>query len=73
MRLEAVRERASLLNMYQAEVKDPGFAPKDLDRYRRATKEQIRTAANDYLSPKTRVVLRVVPKPKKEEKKGDKK
>jgi predicted Zn-dependent peptidase len=65
VRLEGVRERASLLNMYQAEVKDPGFAPKDLDRYRRATKEQIRTAAETYLVPNARVILRVVPKPKK--------
>lgn len=74
VRLEGVRERASLLNMYQAEVKDPGFAPKDLDRYRRATKEQIRAAAETYLVPDKRVVLRVIPKPKpaaakKEEKK----
>ncbi len=64
VRLEGVRERASLLNMYQAEVKDPGFAPKDLDRYRRATKDQIRTAAETYLLPNARVVIRVVPKPK---------
>ena len=74
LRLEGVRERASLLNMYQAEVKDPGFAPKDLDRYRKATKDQIRTAADTYLPPDKRVILRVIPKPKpaapkKEEKK----
>ena len=64
VRLEGVRERASLLNMYQAEVKDPGYAPKDLERYRRATKDQIRTAAETYLLPTARVVVRVVPKPK---------
>jgi zinc protease len=64
VRLEGVRERASLLNMYQAEVKDPGFAPKDLDRYRRATKEQVRAAAEQYALPNARVILRVVPKPK---------
>ena len=64
VRLEGVRERASLLNMYQAEVKDPGFAPKDLERYRRATKDQIRTAAETYLLPNARVIVRVVPKPK---------
>jgi zinc protease len=79
VRLEGVRERASLLNMYQAEVKDPGFATKDLERYRRATKDQIRAAADAYVVPNARVVLRVVPKPKKIEptdkatKKGDKK
>jgi predicted Zn-dependent peptidase len=61
-RLESVRERASLLNMYQGELKDPGFAPKDLDRYRTATKDGIRDAAAKYLPEGARVVLRVVPK-----------
>lgn len=64
LRLEGVRERASLLNMYQAEAKDPGYAQKDLERYRRATKDQLRTAAETYLLPNARVVVRVVPKPK---------
>ncbi len=61
-RLESVRERASLLNMYQAELKDPGFAPKDLERYRAATKEGIRDTAAKVLAPGARVVIRVVPK-----------
>ena len=69
LRLEGVRERASLLNMYQAEVKDPGFAQRDLERYRRVTKEEVRTAAESYLTPGARVILRVVPKAKQ---KGDK-
>lgn len=63
-RLERVRERASLLNMYQAEMNDPGFAPKDLERYRSATKEGIREVAAKYLVPNARVVLRVVPSKK---------
>jgi zinc protease len=63
-RLESVRERASLLNMYQAEVKDPGFAAKDLERYRTATKEGIRDTAAKYLQPNARVIIRVVPKKK---------
>jgi predicted Zn-dependent peptidase len=65
LRLEGLRERASLLNAYQAEVRDPGFAEKDLERYRRATTEDLRTAAETYLLPQARVVLRVVPKAKK--------
>ena len=69
LRLEGVRERASLLNLYQAEVKDPGFAQKDLERYRRSTKDQIRSAAEAYLSPNARVMLRVIPKTKKGAKK----
>jgi predicted Zn-dependent peptidase len=64
VRVESVRERASLLNMYQAEVKDPGFAAKDLERYRRATKDEIRAAAETYLVPNARVIVRVVPKKK---------
>lgn len=63
-RLESVRERASLLNMYQAEMKDPGYAPKDLERYRSATKEGIRDVAAKYLVPNARVVVRVVPSKK---------
>lgn len=76
MRLQGVRERASLLNMYEAELHDPGFAPKDLERYRAATKEGIKATAEKYLLANARVVLRVVPKkdaakeaPKKEGKK----
>jgi predicted Zn-dependent peptidase len=64
MRLESVRERASILNMYQAELKDPGFAEKDLQRYRDATKEGIRDVAAKVLLPNARVILRVVPKAK---------
>jgi zinc protease len=61
-RLESVRERASLLNMYQAEVNDPGYAAKDLERYRSATKEGIRAIAAKYLPANARVIVRVVPK-----------
>jgi zinc protease len=61
-RLESVRERASLLNQYQAELKDPGYAQKDLDRYRNATKEGIKDQAAKVLEPNARVILRVVPK-----------
>ena len=70
-RLESVRERASILNMYQSEVKDPGYAQKDLDRYRSATKDGIRDVAQKVLLANARVILRVVPK--KEEKKEEKK
>jgi zinc protease len=61
-RLESVRERASLLNMYQAEVKDPGFAQKDLERYRAATKDGIRDLAAKTLQPNARVIVRIIPK-----------
>lgn len=62
-RLQSVRERASLLNAYEAELGDPGFFPKDLARYRGATKEGLRAIAERVLAPGARVVLRVVPAP----------
>ena len=61
-RLEGVRERASLLNAYQAEVKDPGFIEKDLARYEGATKAQIKESVAKYLVPDARVIVHVVPK-----------
>ena len=42
--LESVRQRASILNLYEAEVEDPGYAQKDLDRYRRATRTGSRSS-----------------------------
>jgi zinc protease len=64
-RLESVRERASLLNMYHAELGNPAAASLDLERYRSATAAGIRGAASSYLMPKARVILRVVPRAKK--------
>jgi predicted Zn-dependent peptidase len=61
-RLESVQERASLLNAYQAEVKDPGFIEQDLARYENATADKVREAAAVYLLPNARVILHVVPK-----------
>ncbi|MCL2777840.1 MAG: insulinase family protein [Polyangiaceae bacterium] len=62
MRAESLRERAALLNMYEAEVGDPGYAEKDLTRYRVATTTSIQKVAEAYLVPNARVILRVVPK-----------
>jgi predicted Zn-dependent peptidase len=61
-RLESVQERASLLNAYQAEVKDPGFIEQDLARYESATADKVKEAAAAYLLPNARVILHVVPK-----------
>jgi len=60
-RLQSVRGRASLLNAYQTEVGDPGYLQKDLDRYRKATTDDLKAAAARILSPNARVILRVVP------------
>jgi predicted Zn-dependent peptidase len=63
-RLQGVKDRAALLNMYEAEVKDPGYARKDLARYRDATKEAVKATVAKVLVPDARVILRVVPRAK---------
>jgi predicted Zn-dependent peptidase len=63
-RLQVVAERASLLNMYQAEKGDPGYAQRDLERYRRATAQQVLTYAKRVLVPDAVVVLTTMPKKK---------
>ncbi len=61
-RLQALPERASLLNMYQAEIGDPGYVQRDLDRYRRATARDLLAYAKKVLLPDAVVVLTIVPK-----------
>jgi zinc protease len=61
-RLQSVPERASLLNMYQAETGDPGYAARDLGRYRRATAQELLTYAKSVLLPDAVVVLTIVRK-----------
>ena len=63
-RLQTVRARAAILNEYQTELGDPGYAEKDIERYRRATPEGILAVTQRTLDPAARVVLRVVPKAK---------
>jgi predicted Zn-dependent peptidase len=61
-RLQGVPARASLLNMYQAELGDPGYVQRDLDRYRRATATDLLGYAKKVLLPDALVVLTIVPK-----------
>jgi predicted Zn-dependent peptidase len=61
-RLQAVPERAALLNLYQAELGDPGYVQRDLDRYRRATPADVLETAKRVLVPDALVVLTTVPK-----------
>ncbi len=61
-RLQSIPERASLLNAYEAEVGDPGYAQKDLDRYRRASSADVLGAAKRVLVPDAVVVLTIVPR-----------
>jgi predicted Zn-dependent peptidase len=61
-RLQSVPARASLLNMYQEELGDPGYVQRDLDRYRRASAQDLRDYAGRVLLPDAVVVLTIVPK-----------
>ncbi|MFS8066951.1 MAG: M16 family metallopeptidase [Byssovorax sp.] len=61
-RLQSVSERASLLNRYEAGKGDPGFAEKDLQRYRDVTPASLQATMKRVLDPGARVILRVVPK-----------
>jgi predicted Zn-dependent peptidase len=61
-RLQSVPERASLLNLYQVELGDPGYVQRDLDRYRHAAAADILDVAKKVLLPDAVVVLTTVPK-----------
>ncbi len=61
-RLQGVPARASLLNMYQAELGDPGFVQRDLDRYRRATAADLLSYSKKVLLPDSVVILTIVPR-----------
>ena len=63
-RLQSVSERASLLNRYEAGKGDPGFAEKDLQRYRDVTPASLQATMKSVFNPGARVILRVVPKPR---------
>lgn len=66
-RLQSTRDRAALLNEYQAEVGDPGYAQKDVDRYRTATADGVKNAAAAYLPANARVILHIIPKNSKDD------
>jgi zinc protease len=54
--------KSDQLNAYNVFRQDPGFFMHDLARYRSATPETVRNAAERYLSANGRVTLSVVPK-----------
>jgi zinc protease len=54
--------KSDQLNAYHVYLGDPGYFRRDLDRYRRATRDSVRQAAADWLVAKPRVTLSVVPR-----------
>ncbi len=60
--LQSIPTRARILNSYQAELGDPGYVQKDLDRYRKATAQDLLSTAKRVLQPNAFVVLDIVPR-----------
>jgi len=54
--------KSDQLNAYNIMCGDPGYFRADLDRYRRATPESLRAAAERFLAFDRRVLLSVVPR-----------
>jgi predicted Zn-dependent peptidase len=59
--LERDSGRANRLNEYNQIARDPGFLPKDVDRYSSATVESVSEAARQYLPFDRRLVASVTP------------
>jgi zinc protease len=54
--------KSDQLNAYNVLCGNPGFFTADLDRYRRATHEGVRSAAERHLRRDARIVLSVIPR-----------
>jgi len=59
--LETVLNKADQLNSYEYFAGDPGFAARDLARYRALTPADVQRVAREYLQGKNRIVLSFVP------------
>ncbi len=60
--LQSLRERADLLNQYDAHLGDPDRVDWDLDRYRNATSESVRPWIQKVIDLDRRFIMRVVPR-----------
>ena len=63
-RLQSMPARASLMNQYEAAFGEPNAVEQDLARYRRATAAGVLGWAKKTLTKESRVIVRVIPKPK---------
>jgi zinc protease len=57
--------RANRLNFYNQYTGDPGYLAKDLERYRKVTRDDVKHVVAQYLARNSRVVLYAVPGEKK--------
>jgi zinc protease len=60
--LERVSSKANTINSYNQGTGDPGYLPKDMARYKDATREGVTSAAKRWLPLDKRVVVVVTPK-----------
>ncbi|MBI1788389.1 MAG: insulinase family protein, partial [Acidobacteria bacterium] len=67
--LQSSLRRAMLLAQYEMFDRNPEFIVTELDHFLSVTPPQIQAAVKKYFVPDHRVVLEIVPAPKKEEKK----
>jgi zinc protease len=58
--LQKVGGRADQLNLYNQYLGDPGFLPKDIERYTSVTAADVQRAVRDYLRTNARVVVLAV-------------
>jgi zinc protease len=58
--LQRVGGRADLLNLYNQYTGDPGYLPKDIERYARVTPADVQRAVREHLSKDARVVMLAV-------------
>jgi len=62
--LSSVEGIAEILSDYWMYQGDPGLVNKEMELYRKVTREDIREAARKYLLPSNRTSLYYLPKPK---------
>jgi predicted Zn-dependent peptidase len=59
--LQSVLAKADRLNLYEFHFGEPNSFVRDLERYRKATPEDVRREAEAVLTPDARLILRVIP------------
>ncbi|MBD0320590.1 MAG: insulinase family protein, partial [Gemmatimonadetes bacterium] len=64
--LETVAGKADQLNSYQYYFNDPGYAGRDLARYRAVTPADVQRVTRQYLTGKNKIVISFVPQGKTE-------
>lgn len=65
-RIQSLNARASMLNTYFASLGNPGYAAQDLQRYMDVTVDDVLQTAKQVLDPNARVIMHIVPAPKKD-------